>query len=127
MNRVKIKMRCFPFRILIVCWILNRCKIINIHIVWNYDDPTWMLSCCSLNPSSTFGKTIDFSIPKMQIMISFITLDESVRRLIRHCTDRTSTINIVLAKQNLRIIMSLSLIIARKIQINIGHLITMES
>ena len=109
---VEVKVSCLPSSSYIISRILNRCKIIDIHIIWNNNDTTWVLTCISLNPSSTHSQTINLSITIELIVITFVTLDKTISCPICNSTYRSSTEGILLSKNITYIQVSRRLIIS---------------
>ena len=97
-NIVEVKVSRLPSSSHIIGWILDGGKIIDIHIIWNNNDTTWVLTCTSLNPSSSHGQTIDLGITVKLIVITLITLDKTISRPICNSTYCSSTKGILLTK-----------------------------
>ena len=126
MDRVEIKVSCFPSCILIISRILNWCKVINLHIIRNNNNSSRVLSCCSFNTGSTMRKPILFCSPKLLIRITFISLNVTIGSLIGNSTNRPSTKDILFTEQHFHVVMSNRLIVPREVQINIWNLISLK-
>ena len=50
---VEVKVSGLPFSCHIICRILDRSKVIDIHIVWNNNDSPWVLTGRPFDPSRT--------------------------------------------------------------------------
>ena len=50
---VEVKVSGLPFSGHIICWILDRSKVIDIHVVWNNNDPARVLTGRPLDTSCT--------------------------------------------------------------------------
>ena len=83
---VEVKVSGLPFSCHIICWILDRSKVIDIHIVWNNNDSPRVLTGRPLDPSGTLGQTFDLSISIVLAKIPLIALDKPIGSLGRDGT-----------------------------------------
>ena len=90
MDRVEIKVGRFPSGILIVGRILNRRKVVNIHVGWHDQNPCRMLSSRPLDPSGAFSQAIDFRAADHLAGIAFISFDIAISRFIGDGADGPS-------------------------------------
>ena len=127
MNRVEVEVCRLPFRTHIVCRILNRTNIVNIHIVRYDDDPTWVLSGRPFDTGDTTDETIDFRIPIRQLILRLIPFDVAIRRLLSDRTDRSGTVDVIVTEQDFRIGMGLRLVFSTEVQIDIRYFIPFKS
>ena len=127
MDRVEIKVCRLPFRIHIIGWVLNRCEIIDIHIIGDYNDPPWMLSGGALHSGSPFGQSVHFCCTIMKIVIPLKPFYKTECGFVCYRTDRSCTVNIIFSEKNLCIIVRFGLVFPREVQIDIGDFISMET
>ncbi len=126
-NRVEVKVCRLPFRTHIVCGILYRTDIVNVHIVRYDDDPTWVLPSRPFNTGDTTDKTIDFRIPICQLILRLIPFDIAIRRLLGDCSDRSGTVDVIVTEQDFRIGVCLRLVFSTEVQIDIRYFIPFKS
>ena len=74
----------------IVNWILNRCKVINIHVVRDNNDSARVLSSRPLDSGSSLRQTLNFCVSVELPVVALIALDKSIGRLSRNGTNGSS-------------------------------------
>ena len=124
---MEVKVSCLPFSSQVICWVLNRRKIINIHVIWNNDDSSWVLSSRSFNTCRTLRQSFYFCITIKFIVIPLIAFHKTISCFGSDCTNRTSTKGIFFTKNISNIQVSTRLIFSRKVQVNIRYLITVKT
>ena len=111
----------------IIGWILNRCKVINIHVVRDNNDSTWVLSSRPLDSSSSLRQTLNFGVSVKLSIVALVALDKSISRLSCNGTNSSSPKGIFLTKDITHIQVSARLIFPREVQINIRYLVPVKS
>ena len=106
---------------------LNRCKVMHIHIARTNHDTTRMLACRIFYICKSFCEMLKESTTSLNISKLCIFLYIPKRSLIRDGTNGTGLKYIISAKQFFRVLMSLCLVITREVQINIRNLIAFET
>ena len=124
---MEVKVSGLPFSCHVICWILDRRKIIDIHVVRNNNDSPRVLSCCPLDTSSTLGKTFHLCITIKLAIISLIALDKTIGSLGSHRTNRSCTEGIFLTKDITHIQVGARLVFSREVQVNIGNLVPIKT
>ena len=124
---VEVKVGGLPFSCHIICRILDRSKVIDIHIVWNNNDPPRVLTGRPLHPSGTLGQTFDLSISVVLAKITLIPLDKAVGSLSCDGTYRSCPEGVFFPKDITNIQVSTRLVFPREVQIDIGYLVPIET
>ena len=106
---------------------LYRREKMHIHIARHYHDASWMLASGTLDSHAALSQTI--YIGNMFSLSFFFEEFFHIAKscLICHSLDRTGLINIILAKENLRIFMCHRLIDTREVQVDIRHLVSIKT
>lgn len=126
-NRMVIKMCCNRIRCHIVCGMLYRCERIDLLPHWQHDNPARMLSRGAPHAHAAFHNTVDLAGPFVFSALFIIVLHIAESSLVRQRTDRPGAKGLAISKDNLRIFVCLTLIFARKIQINIGLFVSFKT
>ena len=120
-------MRRYRIRISFIGGALDRSKKVHIHISRYNHDTGGMLSRGALRPQTAVDDTLNKSPPLFLAPFFKIFSHIPIRCLICHSRYGTGTIRIILAEKFSSIFLRLCLVNAGKIQINIGHLIAVET
>ena len=124
---MKVKVSGLPFSRDVIRWILDRRKIIDVHVVRNNNNSPRVLSCCSLNTSRTLSEAFYLCITIKLAIVPLIALYKSIGSLGSHRTNRSCTEGIFLTKDITHIQVGARLILSRKVQVNIGNLIPIKT
>ena len=125
---MEIKVRCFPCCIRVISRILNRCKIMNIHIQWNNNDSSWMLSSRSFYAFTTFGQIYTLRlIKRLALHFLLISLYITICRFFLYRTYSTRSKYVIISKYLFCVGMRIRLIFTRKVQIDIGNFISFKT
>ena len=124
---VEVKVSRLPFSRHVIRWILDRRKVVYIHVVRNNNNSPGVLSCCPLDTSRPLSKTFHLCITIKLAIISLVTLDKSISGLGSHRTNRSCTEGIFLTKDITHIQMGTRLVFSRKVQVNIGNLVPIKT
>ena len=124
---VEVKVSGLPFSGHIICRILDRSKVIDIHIVWNNNDSPWMLTGRPFDPSCTKSQALDLGIPVVLAIVPLITLDKTVGSLSCDRTYRSCPEGIFFPKDIPDIQVGTRLVFPREVQIDIGYLVPIET
>ena len=127
MDGMEIKVSRFPLGIDILSWIGHGTKIINIHIPRNNDNTARMLTCRPLDSCTACRKTLNFSTTVEFTIITFITFDKTKGSFLSHRTNGSGTKGIVFAKYIADVQMGARLVSTRKVQVDIGYFIPLET
>ena len=127
MDGMEIKVGRFPLGIDILSWIGHRTEIINIHITWNNDNTTRMLTCRSFNTCTACRKTLDFSATVEFTVVTFVAFNKTKGCLLSHRTNGSGTKGIVFSKDISDVQMGARLVSTRKVQVDIGYFIPLET
>ena len=111
----------------IVSWILDRCKVINIHVVRDNNDSTRVLSSRPLDSGSSLRQTLNFGVPIELPVVALVALDKSIGSLSRNGTNGTSPKGILSTKNIPHVQVSARLILSGEVQINIGYLVPVKT
>ena len=88
-------------RLLVVCRMLNRAKIIDFHSPGYNDHAAWMLACGALNTGTADCQPFFFSPVEGFSMFLRILAHVAHSGLIRHCGDGTGLEHVVAAEEHL--------------------------
>ena len=124
---VEVKVSRLPFSRHVIRWILDRRKVVNIHVVRNNNDSSRVLSCCPLDTGSTLGKAFHLCITIKLPIVSLIALYKSIGSLSSYRTNRSCTEGILLTKNITHIQMGARLVFSREVQVNIGNLVPIKT
>ena len=124
---MEVKVSRLPFSRHVIRWILNRRKVVDIHVVRNNNDSSWVLSCSPLDTGSTLGKTFHLCITIKLPIVSLIALDKSISSLSSNCTNRSCTEGIFFTKDITYIQVGARLVFSREVQVNIGNLVPIKT
>ncbi|CRF29628.1 Uncharacterised protein [Streptococcus pneumoniae] len=124
---VEVKVSGLPFSRDIICWILDRRKIVDIHIVRNNNDSPRVLACCPLDTRRSLSEAFYFCITIKLAIISLVTLDKSIGSLGSYRTNRSRTEGIFFTKDITHIQVGARLIFSREVQVNIRNLIPIKT
>ena len=124
---MEVKVGGLPLSCHIVSWILDRCKVINIHVVRDYNDSARVLSSRPLDSSGSLRQTLNFGVSVELPIVALVALDKSISRLSRNGTNGSSPKCILLTKNITHIQVSARLIFPREVQINIRYLVPVKS
>ena len=86
-----------------------------------------MLSRGSSHPDTALDDTVNLTVPFMYAVFLIVILHIAVSRLIRQCTDGSRAEGLAFSEDNLRIVMSLTLVLAGEVQVDIRLLVSLES
>ena len=111
----------------IISWILDRCKVINIHVVRDNNDSARVLSSRPLNSGSSLRQPLNFCVPVELPVVALIALDKSIGRLSRNGTNGPSPKGILRTKDIPHVQMGARLILSGEVQVNIGYLVPIKS
>ncbi len=126
MNRVEIKVGGFPGRTLVISRVLNRRKVVDVHVIRHNDDPSWVLTGRPLDARRSLGEPVFLSSPELDVIITFIGLDITIGGLIRHGSDRPGPEHVLLTEEDLHVIMGNWLVVPGEVQIDIWDLVPLE-
>src|SRR5699024_6264941 len=107
---VEVKVRRLPFGFDIISRILNRSKVVYIHVVRHNDNTARVLARRPFNAGTAEYEAVDLSPPLMKSVIIEITLNVTEGRFFCDRADSPCAVNIVLPKQIFRIVMRFRLI-----------------
>ena len=124
---MEVKVSGLPFSRHIIRWILDRRKVVDIHVVRNNNDSPGVLSCCTLDTGSALSKTFHLCITIKLPIISLVTLDKAIGSLGSHRTNRSCTEGIFLTKDITHIQVGARLVFSREVQVNIRNLIPIKT
>jgi len=124
---VEVKVGGLPFSRHVIRWILDRSKVVDIHVVRNNNDSPRVLSRCALDTSSTLGEAFHLCITIKLPIISLVALYKAIGSLSSHRTNRSCTEGIFFTKDITNIQVSARLVFSRKVQVNIGNLISIKT
>ena len=116
-----------PLSCHIICWILDRCKVINIHVVRDNNDSARVLSSRPLDSGSSLRQTLNFCVSVELPVVALIALDKSIGRLSRNGTNSTSPKGILRTKDIPHVQVGAWLIFSGEVQVNIGYLVPVKS
>ena len=124
---VEVKVGGLPFSCHIICRILDRSKVIDIHIVWNNNDSPRVLTGRPFDPSCAKSQALDLGIPVVLAIVPLITLDKAVGSLSCDRTYRSCPEGIFFPKDIPDIQVGTRLVFPREVQIDIGYLVPIET
>ena len=124
---VEVKVSGLPFSCHIICRILDRSKVIDIHIVWNNNDSPWVLTSCPFDPSCTKSQALDLGIAVVLAKITLIALHKTVSSLSCDRTYRSCPKGIFFPKDIPNIQVGTRLVFPGEVQIDIGYLVPIET
>ncbi|KXT69721.1 hypothetical protein SGODD07_01734 [Streptococcus gordonii] len=124
---MEVKVGSLPLGRHIVSWILDRCKVINIHVVRDNNDSARVLSSRPLDSGSSLRQTLNFGVPVELPVVALVALDKSIGSLSSHRTNRSCTEGIFLTKDIPHVQMGARLILSGEVQVNIGYLVPVKS
>ena len=124
---VEVKVSGLPFSCHIICRILDRSKVIDIHIVWNNNDSPRVLTGRPFDPSCTKSQALDLGISVVLAKITLIALDKTVSSLSCDCTYRSCPEGIFFPKNITDIQVGTRLVFPGEVQIDIGYLVPIET
>ena len=111
----------------IISWILDWCKVINIHVVRDNNDSARVLSSRPLDSGSSLRQTLNFGVPIELPVVALVALDKSIGRLSSNGTNGSSSKGIFLTKDIPHVQVGARLILSGEVQINIGYLVPVKS
>ena len=124
---VEVKVGGLPFSCHIICRILDRSKVIDIHIVWNNNDPPRVLTGRPFDSSRTESQAFDLGISVVLAKITLVSLDKTVGSLSCDRTYRSCPKGIFFPKDIPDIQVGTRLVFPREVQIDIGYLVPIET
>jgi len=125
-NRMIIKVCCQHTRFFIICRVLERGKIMDIHIPWNNHYTSGVLAASPLDPRTSGDQTIHLRLALSHTTFLQVFLHKAVGRLISNSAYRTGSEHMSLTKQFLGVLMGPGLVITREVQVNIRNLVTFK-
>ena len=106
---------------------LHRCEGIDILPVRQYDDSSRMLPGAPPDPGTPFHDPLNLTLSLSASMLLIIIFYKSERRFLRQRSDRPGAVRLPFAEDDLGILMCITLIISREIQVDIGLFISLKS
>ena len=120
-------MCCDYIRCHIICRVLHRGKGINIFAVRKNDNPSRVLSRTSSDSRTPFHNSLNLTFSLSAVSLLIIIFHKTICRLICKSTDCSRTESLACSENHFRIFMSITLIIAREIQVDIRLFIPLKS
>ena len=120
-------MCCDNITVFIICRMLNRSKFLDFHTLWKHDNTTRMLPGSPSYTGTALNNSVDFTITFMYSPLFKIILYITKSCLISQCAYGSCLKCLSFTKNNFRIFMSICLIFAGKIKVNIRFLVSFKS
>ena len=124
---VEVEVGGLPGSSVVIGRILNRSKVIDIHIIWNNNDTTRVLTSCPFDPSRSSSQALHFHILIKLPIVPLIATDKAIGCFGSNGTYGTCPKGIFFPENIPDIQMGIGLVISREVQIDIGHLVPIET
>ena len=120
-------MCCNSLRCHIICWMLYRCKCIDILTKRKNYDTSRMLPRSPVNSNAALGYSVNLTFTFVNFPLFKIFLNISVCRFFCNGSYCTCTEGLSFTKYNLRVLMRLTLVLTGEVKVNIRLFISLKT
>ena len=119
-------MCCNDIRCHIICRMLHRCKRINILAQRKYDNTSRMLTGTSADTGTSLHDPVNFTVSLSLTSLLVIVFHITECRLVRQRSYGSGTVSLPRSEDNFCVLMRITLIISREVQVNIRFFISFK-